>query len=117
MARQRREPALALSDTLAGIINRLPATASTSLFGSMLKGIDFVTSNVPGPPIPVYLAGARLERQIAFGPMTGAATNITLLSYIDDLNIGINTDPRAVTDPDLFLSCLADSFDEIVKLV
>jgi WS/DGAT/MGAT family acyltransferase len=117
MARQRREPALALSDTLAGIINRLPATASTSLFGSMLKGIDFITSNVPGPPIPVYLAGARLERQIAFGPMTGAATNITLLSYVDDLNIGINTDPRAVTDPDLFLNCLVDSFDEIVKLV
>jgi diacylglycerol O-acyltransferase / wax synthase len=117
MARQRREPALALSETLAGIINRLPATASTGLFGSMLKGIDFITSNVPGPPIPVYLAGARLERQIAFGPMTGAATNITLLSYLDDLNLGINTDPRAVTDPELLHSCLVDAFDEIIKLV
>ena len=117
MARQRREPALALSDTLAGLINRLPATASTRLFGSMLKGIDFITSNVPGPPMPVYLAGARLERQIAFGPMTGAATNITLLSYMDDLNVGVNTDPRAVTDPDLLLDCLVDGFDEITKLV
>ncbi len=82
----------------------------------MLKGIDFVTSNVPGPPIPVYLAGARLERQIAFGPMTGAAANITLLSYVDDLNIGINTDPRAVTDPELFVDCLDDAFDEIIEL-
>jgi WS/DGAT/MGAT family acyltransferase len=117
MARQRQEPALALSDTLAGIINRLPAAASTSLFGSMLKGIDFITSNVPGPPLPVYLAGARLERQIAFGPMTGAAANITLLSYVDDLNLGVNTDPRAVTEPDLLRDCLVDSFDEIVKLV
>ena len=82
----------------------------------MLKGIDFVTSNVPGPPVPVYLVGARLERQIAFGPMTGAATNITLLSYIDELNIGINTDPKAVSEPDLFVQCLRDSFDEIIGL-
>jgi hypothetical protein len=116
MADQRRERGLALSDTLAGVINRLPATASTALFGSMLKGIDFVTSNVPGPPVPVYLAGARLERQIAFGPMTGAATNLTLLSYVEDLNIGVNTDPRAVTEPDLFVDCLTDAFDEIIKL-
>ncbi len=116
MAAQRRERGLALSETLAGIINRLPATASTGLFGSMLRGIDFVTSNVPGPPVPVYLAGARLDRQIALGPMTGSAANITLLSYMDDLNIGINTDPRAVTKPDLFTDCLHDSFAEIVKL-
>jgi diacylglycerol O-acyltransferase / wax synthase len=116
MAAQRRERGLALSDTLAGLINRLPATASTGLFGSMLKGIDFVTSNVPGPPIPVYLVGSRLERQIAFGPMTGSATNITLLSYVDELDLGVNTDPRAVTDPDLFVECLRDAFDEILKL-
>jgi len=65
----------------------------------------------------VYLAGGLLERQIAFGPMTGAAANITLLSYLDDLNIGVNTDPLAVTEPDLLLECLADAFAEIVKLV
>ena len=117
MEAQRAEPALALTDALAGILNRLPVTATTGLFGSMLRGIDFVTSNVPGPPVPVFLAGARLERQIAFGPMTGAAANITLLSYIDELNLGVNTDPMAVTDPDLFLDCLRDSFEEITKLV
>jgi len=117
MEAQRAEPALALTDTLAGILNRLPATATTGIFGAMLRGIDFVTSNVPGPPVPVFLAGARLERQIAFGPMTGSAANITLLSYIDDLNIGVNTDPVAVTDPELFLDCLRDSFEEITKLV
>ncbi|MGZ4717824.1 MAG: wax ester/triacylglycerol synthase domain-containing protein, partial [Acidimicrobiales bacterium] len=117
MEEQRREPALGLTDLMAGVLNRLPTTATTGIFGSMLRGVDFVTSNVPGPPIPVFLAGARLERQIAFGPMTGAAANITLLSYLDDLNIGVNTDPMAVTDPELLLECLADAFDEIIKLV
>jgi diacylglycerol O-acyltransferase len=117
MEAQRREPALALSDMLAGLLNRLPVTATTGIFGAMLRGIDFITSNVPGPPVPVYLTGARLERLIAFGPMTGAATNITLLSYLGDLNIGINTDPVAVTDRELFVDCLRDGFEEITSLV
>ena len=49
--------------------------------------------------------------------MTGAATNITLLSFCDDLNIGINTDPAAVPDPEVFVDCLRDGFDEVIKLV
>ncbi len=114
--KERAEPALALSDPLANLINRLPTTATTGLFGSMLRGVDVTTSNVPGAPIPVFLAGARMEAQIAFGPMSGAACNITLVSYMDDLNIGVNVDPAAVTDPALFLECLQDSFDELLKL-
>lgn len=117
MEAQRREPALALTDMLAGLLNRLPVTATTGIFGAMLRGIDFITSNVPGPPVLVYLAGAQLERLIAFGPMTGAAANITLLSYLGDLNIGINTDPLAVTERELFVDCLRDSFEEITDLV
>ena len=114
--KERAEPALALTEPMANIVNRLPTSATTGLFGSMLRGVDFTTSNVPGAPIPVYLAGARMEAQIAFGPMSGAANNITLVSYIDDLNIGVNSDPAAVPDPAFLLECLTDSFDEIVKL-
>ena len=114
---QRAEPALALTETIANLLNRMPATLTTGLFGSMLKGVDFVTSNVPGAPFPVYLSGGLVEAQFAFGPMTGAATNVTLLSYVDDLNIGINTDPAAVPDPDFFVECMRDGFEEITKLV
>jgi WS/DGAT/MGAT family acyltransferase len=116
VAKERAEPALALSDPLANLVNRLPATATTNLFGSMLRGVDFITSNVPGAPIPVFLCGAQLESQIALGPMSGAAANVVLVSYVDDLNIGINTDPAAIPDPEVLLGFLNDSFDELVKL-
>lgn len=114
---QRHEPALALTEPLANLLARLPATATTSLFGSMLKGIDFVTSNVPGPPIPVFIDGALMERQIAFGPMTGAAANLVVLSYCDELHVGINTDPAAINDPDVFTESLQHGFDEVLALV
>ncbi len=99
VGRARAEPALALTEPLANVLNRLHPDITTGIFGSMLRGVDFVTSNVPGPPFPIYLAGARVVSQFPFGPMAGAAANITLLSYVDDLNIGINTDPAAVAGP------------------
>lgn len=114
---QRTEPALRLmGGPIAGALNRLPVSVTTSLFGSMLKSIDVVTSNVPGAPIPIFIAGARLEANYGFGPMSGAASNITLLSYIDDLHLAISTDPAAVPDPDVYAECLQEALDEIEKL-
>ncbi|MFP5326703.1 MAG: wax ester/triacylglycerol synthase family O-acyltransferase [Acidimicrobiia bacterium] len=112
---QRREPALAFADSIAGVLNRLPASVVTPLFGSMLKGVDFVASNVPGAPFPVYLAGAKVEAQYAMGPLTGAATNLTLLSYVDEVHVGVNTDPAAIPDPDVFANFLREGFEEVCK--
>ena len=110
---QREEPALAITEPIAGVLNRLPLSMTTALFGSLLKGIDIVTSNVPGVPFPVYLCGAAVEANFAFGPMAGAAANITLLSYVDEVHVGINTDPAAVPDPEVFVECIDEGFAEV----
>jgi hypothetical protein len=47
--------------------------------------------------------------------MSGAATNITLMSYLDEAQVGVNVDPAAVTDPDDFVACLRDGFAEVLK--
>lgn len=117
VAGQRGEPALALLEPMSGLLNRLPTTVTTSLFGSMLKGVDFTTSNVPGAPIPVYVGGAELVAMFPFGPLAGAAVNVTLLSNRDDLNIGVNCDVAAVPDPEVLRDCLQDAFDELLGVV
>jgi diacylglycerol O-acyltransferase len=58
----------------------------------------------------------RMSDQFAFGPMTGAAANVTLVSYVDHAHIGVNTDPAAIPDPAVFRDCLAEGFDEVQKL-
>jgi WS/DGAT/MGAT family acyltransferase len=113
---QRHEPSLSLIAPMAGVLNRLPTTLTTAVFGSMLKGVDFTTSNVPGAPVPVFLAGGRVDAMFPFGPLAGAAVNITLLSHCDQVHLGVNTDAAAVPDPDLLLECLRESFDELLKL-
>jgi WS/DGAT/MGAT family acyltransferase len=116
VAGQRSEPALSLAGPIAGVLNRLPVFLTTAMFGGMLKAIDVVTTNVPGAPFPIFIAGARMEANFGYGPLSGAACNMTLLSYIDEIHLGISTDPAAVTDPEVFVSCLHDGIAEVEKL-
>jgi len=113
---ERDEPAVQMTDALAAVLNQLPTSVTTALFGAMLKGADFVTSNVPGVPFPVYLAGAELRGNYAFGPLSGSAANITLVSHCGTCCIGVNTDSVAIPDTDEFMEALADGFAEIVAL-
>jgi hypothetical protein len=41
---------------------------------------------------------------------------ITVYSYLRTLYVGINLDPAAITEPDLFTSCLQSGVDEILSL-
>ena len=114
VAEQRAEPALAMVDPLARVLNRLPTSVATGLFGAMLRGIDVVASNVPGAPIELFTAGGRVEEMFALGPMAGAAVNLTLLSYLDTIHIGVNLDPAAVTDPERFVACYRAGWEEVL---
>jgi len=51
---------------------------------------NVIISNVPGPPIPLYVSGARLEAVYPFGPLIeGAGLNISVLSNMGDMDIGV----------------------------
>jgi WS/DGAT/MGAT family acyltransferase len=116
IATQRHERAVGLVEPLASVLYRFPTTVLAGLFGSMLRGVDFTTSNVPGVPVPLYFAGAKLQAQFPLGPLSGAAANLCLLSYVDQLHIGVNSDLAAVPDPEVLHSCLLAGFDDIAGL-
>ena len=116
VAGQRGEPALPLVDEISAVIGALPGNGPALLAGSMMKAIDFTTSNVPGPRFPVYASGARIERMFGFGPLAGAAANVTCFSYDGAVDIGINCDPAAVEDPALLTECLVKGVDEVLSV-
>jgi WS/DGAT/MGAT family acyltransferase len=56
-------------------------------------------SNVPGPPFPLYSAGARLLANYPIGPIfDGAGINITVMSYLDQLDFGLLACPDVLED-------------------
>ena len=77
---------------------------------------DFAATNLRGSPVPLYIAGARVIASYPFGPRTGTALNATVLSYCDELHLGLNIDPAAVTDVDAFMTDVADSFDALLGI-
>ncbi len=113
---QRNQPALGWTEEITAAINLLGEAAATRVTGAMMKAVDFVTSNVPGPPFPVYMSGARIERMFPFGPPAGAAVNITLFSYDGVAQIGVRTDPAAVPDVSRLMTDLRAGFDEVLAI-
>lgn len=51
--------------------------------------LNFLVSNVPGPPMPLYLAGGQLVGLYPMGPiLDGMGLNVTVLSYMDQVGFG-----------------------------
>jgi WS/DGAT/MGAT family acyltransferase len=111
-SKQRTEKSLGFTELIAGALNLAPRW----YVGAALRNVDFVASDVPGFPAPVYLAGAKVLQQYAFSPTIGAALNVTLLSYLDMCALGINVDAGAVPDFEVFKECLIAGFDDVLAL-
>jgi len=102
-------------DALAAFASTLPTSVVTRLARQQAQTVDFATSNVKGSPIPMYVAGAKLLSNYAVGPLSGVAFNLTLLSYLGRLDMGLNTDSAAVTEPALLRRFIADAVDDLVR--
>ena len=74
-----------------------------------------VTTNVPGPQIPLYLAGHQLLESYGGGMLSA---NIGLFhaitSYNQTLAIGATVDPQQIADPWFYADCLKESFAELL---
>jgi WS/DGAT/MGAT family acyltransferase len=61
--------------------------------------VNAVVSNVPGPPVPIYLGGAQALRLYPMGPVAETlGLNLTVMSYDGHLDIGLLTASALVPD-------------------
>ncbi|HMW00553.1 MAG TPA: WS/DGAT domain-containing protein, partial [Acidobacteriota bacterium] len=71
-------------------------------------------SNVPGPPVPLYLAGARMRTYYPVSIiMHGMALNITVESYQGSLDFGLTACRRAIPDVKDLANYIADAHQEL----
>ena len=79
---------------------------------------NLILSNVPGPPVPLYLGGARLAGLYPLGPITdGAGLNVTVLSQEGRIGFGIVTCPDLLPDVWDLADAIPDALDELLATV
>src|SRR5580658_856243 len=86
-----------------GLLHRLPP-------------FNITISNVPGPNVPVYLAGAKLIAHYPVSVVTdGQGMKITLVGYLGQLHFGLVSCRELVPDIDALAGYLVDELGSLVK--
>jgi hypothetical protein len=65
--------------------------------------VNLTVTNVPGPPVPLCLAGARLLELFPVVPIMGTVTlDVGVLSYAGQLNLTAMADQSTCPDVEVF---------------
>ena len=126
------EPLMRLAEVRRGMLElkrSAEAPVTLGILGAMGLGTDafrefvvrtlepkatVVLTNVPGPPIPLYLAGQQIREFMFWVPQAGRlGVGISILSYAGNVYLGIATDAGLVPDPE---RVLAGVHEELARL-
>jgi diacylglycerol O-acyltransferase len=86
----------------------------TRLGGRHRPFFNVTITNVPGPPIPLYVAGARIHSVFGMAPiLDGLGLLLVIFSYHGQISISINSCQQIVPDPDFLVDCISRSLEEL----
>ncbi len=78
---------------------RLNQTVYRTLVDLLADRAVGVLTNVPGPEVPIYIAGRRVEGAMGWAPLSGdQAMSVTIFSYAEQVFVGIACDVGLVPD-------------------
>jgi diacylglycerol O-acyltransferase / wax synthase len=80
------------------------------------RTVNLVVTNVPGPPVPLYLAGARLLEVFPVAAIMGNVTlAVAVFSYAGQLNITAIADRDTCPDVEVFAQGMRRALDELAR--
>ncbi|WET82461.1 wax ester/triacylglycerol synthase family O-acyltransferase [Amycolatopsis sp. QT-25] len=112
----REGPTLHALGLLSRPITPLPPSVVGRITKEMFRDNDLLASNFAGIPQPVYLAGVKVVAIQPYAPLLRGAVSVALVSYVDQAQMGVNLDTGAITEPEVFVRCLRESFEEVIGL-
>lgn len=109
----KHERSTGLIEPLAAATEVVPPALLRAVVKWQAGTIDFTASNVRAAPVPLYIAGARIDATYAAGPLAATAANITMMSYDGRIDLGIHVDTGAVSDPELLRDTVVAAIHEV----
>jgi WS/DGAT/MGAT family acyltransferase len=119
--RHRALPASILQDVTRFVPPALYTRAArgvAQISSTLRPPLNVVISNIPGPPIPLYIAGAELVAHYPVSVITdGVGLNITCMSYRDHIDFGIVADHDQVDDIEPMMEAVREALDELDEVI
>ena len=119
--RHKALPASLLTDASNFIPPALHARAarvSAEMMGRLRTPVNVAISNVPGPPVTLYSAGAELLANYPVSVITdGVGLNITVMSYRDSVDFGITADRASIPDAWPLIDATKQALGELTGLI
>jgi diacylglycerol O-acyltransferase / wax synthase len=86
------------------------------LTGAAVRGIHTITTNVPGPQLPLYAAGCRLLRAYPYVPLAGRIrVAVAIFSYDGQVTFGVTGDYDSVPDIEVMSTGIERGLDELLR--
>jgi WS/DGAT/MGAT family acyltransferase len=97
------------------LLETLPSVVADPLLRNVqVPRIGLIVSNVRGPDVPLYMAGARLVNYVPISiAIDGMGLNVTGFSYAGHMWICAVSCREMLPDPAFFADCLRASFDQM----
>jgi WS/DGAT/MGAT family acyltransferase len=113
-AREMTELSKLAPAMISGISARL--YSRLGLANQISPMFNTVVTNVPGPPVPLYMAGARMVSSFGIGPvMDSMGLFHAVTSYCGQIGIAVTSCREMLPDPAFYAECLQASYDEIYE--
>jgi WS/DGAT/MGAT family acyltransferase len=105
-------------EVLGSLAERLPSGLRARLARRAARShaANLVVTSVPGPPVPVYLLGARMLEDYPVAPLAPShALGIALSSYDGGLHWSLNSDWEAMPDLHSFVEAVQTELERLRK--
>jgi WS/DGAT/MGAT family acyltransferase len=104
-----------ISMGILGAVGLLPRTLQKQVLDIFSAKASAVMTNVPGPQVPLYMAGNRLGQQMFWVPQSGdIGVGVSILSYDGRVQFGLITDRKFVAEPARIVDRFAPEFEKLV---
>ncbi len=104
------------ADLFSKLMDTVPSFVGNLLLKKLLiQSVNLTVSNVRGPDVPLYLAGAKA---MCFYPVSiptnGAGLNLTGVSYNKVMWLSAVSCREMMPDPGFFTACMKEAWDELL---
>jgi WS/DGAT/MGAT family acyltransferase len=117
MRELKKSKQAALTFGLLSIVGMAPAAIQRVALELFSRKASTVATNVPGPQMPLYLAGCEVKELMFWVPQSGSiGMGLSILSYNGRVHFGLIVDGKRVQDPDPIVQRFVPEFEKLALI-